>query len=291
MVALEWAATFPERTRAAVVFAAPAAHTAWAIGWNHVQRQAIEAAAPRRASRSRGWSGCSRTGTPAEFESRFARQPGRGSAFAVQSYLYASRRRSSSRASTRRATSRSSARWTRTTSAAAAAARPPRSPRFGAAWSRVGHHGRRALPRGGRAPAGRGAAGAESRDARLRARPRRVSARAGPRRDDPRARRSNGTREPVAPRSVLRRRRRKRNRRLLLRRPRRDEEPRAGHAGLARGREVAALDRGSEPVGRGLADREDLVVVELQDRAAPSAPASRRPSGAGRNSRRRRSPP
>src|SRR5690606_25212084 len=35
MVALEWAATYPELTRATVVFAAPAAHTAYAIGWNH----------------------------------------------------------------------------------------------------------------------------------------------------------------------------------------------------------------------------------------------------------------
>ena len=41
MVTLEWAASFPELTRAAVVFAAPAAHTAHAIGLNHVQRQAL----------------------------------------------------------------------------------------------------------------------------------------------------------------------------------------------------------------------------------------------------------
>src|SRR5450756_2982720 len=46
MVALEWAATFPGRSRAVVVFAAPTAHSAWALGWSHVQRQAIEAAGP-----------------------------------------------------------------------------------------------------------------------------------------------------------------------------------------------------------------------------------------------------
>jgi homoserine O-acetyltransferase/O-succinyltransferase len=41
MATLEWVATFPRRTRSAVVFAAPAAHTAWAIGLNHVQREAL----------------------------------------------------------------------------------------------------------------------------------------------------------------------------------------------------------------------------------------------------------
>lgn len=44
MVALEWAAGFPELSRAVVAFAAPAAHTAGAIGWSHVQRRAIAAA-------------------------------------------------------------------------------------------------------------------------------------------------------------------------------------------------------------------------------------------------------
>ncbi|MDR0787349.1 MAG: homoserine O-acetyltransferase [Gemmatimonadota bacterium] len=41
MVALEWMATFPGLTDRAVVFAAPAEHTAAAIGWNHIQRTAI----------------------------------------------------------------------------------------------------------------------------------------------------------------------------------------------------------------------------------------------------------
>lgn len=43
MVAMEWAAQNPSLPRATVVFAAPAAHTAYAIAWNHVQRRAIEA--------------------------------------------------------------------------------------------------------------------------------------------------------------------------------------------------------------------------------------------------------
>ena len=42
MVAMEWAAQNPELARSAVVFAAPAAHTAYAIAWNHVQRRAVE---------------------------------------------------------------------------------------------------------------------------------------------------------------------------------------------------------------------------------------------------------
>src|SRR5690606_777600 len=37
MVALEWAATFPQLTDRTVVFAAPASHTAAAIGWSHIQ--------------------------------------------------------------------------------------------------------------------------------------------------------------------------------------------------------------------------------------------------------------
>lgn len=47
MVALEWAAQNPALARSIVVLAAPAAHTAYAIAWNHVQRRAIDAAGER----------------------------------------------------------------------------------------------------------------------------------------------------------------------------------------------------------------------------------------------------
>lgn len=87
MVALEWAATFPARTRAAVVFAAPAAHSAWALGWNHVQRQAIEAAGPAAGLAIARMVGMLTYRSPGELESRFARLPGEPDAFAVQSYL------------------------------------------------------------------------------------------------------------------------------------------------------------------------------------------------------------
>lgn len=41
MVSLEWALEHPGRARAVVAMAAPAAHTAYAIGWNHIQRQLV----------------------------------------------------------------------------------------------------------------------------------------------------------------------------------------------------------------------------------------------------------
>jgi homoserine O-acetyltransferase len=87
MVALEFVASFPERTSRAVVFAAPTAHSAWALGWNHVQRQAIEAAGPAAGLAIARMVGMLTYRSPAELESRFARLPGEGETFAMQSYL------------------------------------------------------------------------------------------------------------------------------------------------------------------------------------------------------------
>jgi homoserine O-acetyltransferase len=87
MVTLEWAATYPAHARAAVVFAAPVAHSAWALGWNHVQRQAVEAAGPAAGLAIARMVGMLTYRSPAELESRFARLPGEGETFAVQSYL------------------------------------------------------------------------------------------------------------------------------------------------------------------------------------------------------------
>ncbi len=87
MVALEWAASFPERSRAVVVFAAPAAHTAWAIGWNHVQRRALEAGGPEAGLAIARMAGMLTYRTPGELESRFGRRGGETEPFAVQSYL------------------------------------------------------------------------------------------------------------------------------------------------------------------------------------------------------------
>jgi homoserine O-acetyltransferase len=87
MVTLEFAASFPSLFRAAVVFAAPAAHTAWAIGWNHVQRRALEAGGPEAGLAVARMAGMLTYRTPEEFEGRFGRQAGTDESFAVQSYL------------------------------------------------------------------------------------------------------------------------------------------------------------------------------------------------------------
>ncbi len=87
MVALEFAASFPSLFRAAVVFAAPAAHTAWAIGWNHVQRRALEAGGPEAGLAIARMAGMLTYRTPGELEDRFGRQSGQNERFAVQSYL------------------------------------------------------------------------------------------------------------------------------------------------------------------------------------------------------------
>lgn len=87
MVTLELAASFPSLFRAAVVFAAPAAHTAWAIGWNHVQRRALDAGGPEAGLAVARMAGMLTYRTPEEFETRFGRQGGADEPFAVQSYL------------------------------------------------------------------------------------------------------------------------------------------------------------------------------------------------------------
>jgi homoserine O-acetyltransferase len=87
MVALEFAASFPARFRAAVVFAAPAAHTAWAIGWNHVQRRALEAGGPETGLAVARMAGMLTYRTPGELESRFGRAGSGDEPFAVQSWL------------------------------------------------------------------------------------------------------------------------------------------------------------------------------------------------------------
>lgn len=87
MVALEWAATFPSLTRAVVAFAAPAAHTAQAIGFNHVQRRILDAAGADGLAIAR-MAAMLTYRTAEEFEARFGRErrddDGR---FQVQSYL------------------------------------------------------------------------------------------------------------------------------------------------------------------------------------------------------------
>lgn len=85
MVGLEWAASFPDLTRSTVVLAAPAAHTASAIGWNHIQRQAIALGGVQGLAVAR-MVGMMTYRTSAEFQVRFGRDRAeRG--FQVESYL------------------------------------------------------------------------------------------------------------------------------------------------------------------------------------------------------------
>jgi homoserine O-acetyltransferase len=85
-VAPEWAAPFPALTRSVVSFAAPAAHTAQAIAWNHVQRRAIELGGAEGLALARMTAMISYR-TAAEFQSRFGRETREDGLFQVQSYL------------------------------------------------------------------------------------------------------------------------------------------------------------------------------------------------------------
>lgn len=85
MVGLEWAASYPGLTRCTVALAAPAAHTASAIGWNHIQRLAIALGTEKGLEVAR-MVGMMTYRTAAEFEIRFGRDRG-PDGFQVESYL------------------------------------------------------------------------------------------------------------------------------------------------------------------------------------------------------------
>lgn len=86
MVALEWAALFPGRTRATVVLAAPAAHTAHAIAWNAVQRECLDQAGDAGVAIARQISMIAFR-TEREFESRFGRALEPDGRYRVAGYL------------------------------------------------------------------------------------------------------------------------------------------------------------------------------------------------------------
>lgn len=86
MATLEWAAMYPSLTRAAVVFAAPAAHTAQAIGFSHVQRRAIEMGGEEGLALAR-MAAMLTYRTATELDSRFGRERRDDGRFQVQSYL------------------------------------------------------------------------------------------------------------------------------------------------------------------------------------------------------------
>ncbi len=86
MAALEWAAAYPDFTKSVIAFAAPAAHTAYAIGWNHVQRLALEQGGSKGLEIAR-MAAMMVYRTPEEFEARFGRERRDGQVFQMQSYL------------------------------------------------------------------------------------------------------------------------------------------------------------------------------------------------------------
>lgn len=92
MVAMELAATFPGLARSAVVLAAPAAHTAAAIGWNHIQRRAIAVGGPEGLEVAR-MAAMMTYRTPDELAQRLGRATMPDGAFQVESYLSAQGRR------------------------------------------------------------------------------------------------------------------------------------------------------------------------------------------------------
>jgi homoserine O-acetyltransferase/O-succinyltransferase len=85
MVALEWAATCPSGAHAVVVLAAPAAHPAHAVGYNHVQRRAIELAGAPGLELARMIAMLTYR-TPVELQDRFGRDRTLDR-YRVQSYL------------------------------------------------------------------------------------------------------------------------------------------------------------------------------------------------------------
>jgi homoserine O-acetyltransferase len=86
MVALEWAAIYPALTDATVAFAAPARLGADALGWNHIQRRAIEVAGMEGMRLAR-MVGTMLYRTPAEFEQRFGHDQAADGTPEVGSYL------------------------------------------------------------------------------------------------------------------------------------------------------------------------------------------------------------
>lgn len=92
MVALEFVATFPGRAARAAVLAAPAAQPAVAIGWSHVQREAIRVGGAGGLRLAREVAMLTYR-APAGLEERFGRLRGGAGAYAVQEWLAAHGRR------------------------------------------------------------------------------------------------------------------------------------------------------------------------------------------------------
>ena len=86
MVAMEFAATYPELARNVVVLAAPAEHPASAIAWSHIQRRAIAAAGEEGLEIARMIAMMTYR-TAGELADRFGREEHEAGGFAVERYL------------------------------------------------------------------------------------------------------------------------------------------------------------------------------------------------------------
>lgn len=87
MVALEWAASFPRRSEAVLVFAAPAAHTAQGIAFNRIQREALRLGGPVEGLALAREMAMLTYRTAAELEARFGRERREDGVFQVSSWL------------------------------------------------------------------------------------------------------------------------------------------------------------------------------------------------------------
>jgi len=87
MAALEWAASFPDRARSVVVFAAPAAHTAQAVGFSRIQRALLRLGGPVEGLELAREAAMLTYRTAREFEHRFGRTRRDDGLFQVESYL------------------------------------------------------------------------------------------------------------------------------------------------------------------------------------------------------------
>ncbi|MEP6689837.1 MAG: homoserine O-acetyltransferase [Gemmatimonadaceae bacterium] len=86
MVALEYALAEPGRARSLVALAAPAAHTAWAIAWNVIQRRALELGGDDGLALAR-MVGMMTYRTEQEFGARFGRRARDDGAYEAGAYL------------------------------------------------------------------------------------------------------------------------------------------------------------------------------------------------------------
>ncbi len=89
MVTMEFAASFPERTRAAVVLAAPAAQTAQGLAWNALMRRAIALGGVHDGLALARMMGMLSYRTPEGLERRFSRTRDAADRYKVNAWLHA----------------------------------------------------------------------------------------------------------------------------------------------------------------------------------------------------------